>query len=225
MFTNEEARNFVEHVVKVWDQGLTDEIENIYTQDVVGHSNEQEFNFEDIQNRIRSLNEYSSKRLFSLFGKEIVIGDLLVFQMRQVWLRPADQGLCESHVLVVYRIRNGKVGELWLQSDEEIQDYTLENSNLADYLDKFSVAAKDKSAFLQQMTDALHFMEKHAVKLSSIEIECLFYYFNGYSAKEVARVMGISHRTVEGYLSNIKSKFNCSTRRELRLTLFPNSDV
>lgn len=51
--------------------------------------------------------------------------------------------------------------------------------------------------------------------LSKRQIECLYYLVKGMTAKETARIIGISHRTVECYLDNIKTKLNCSSRVEL----------
>lgn len=42
--------------------------------------------------------------------------------------------------------------------------------------------------------------------LSQRELECLLYRHQGLSAKEMARILGISHRTVESYFENIKVK-------------------
>jgi len=45
--------------------------------------------------------------------------------------------------------------------------------------------------------------------------EVLFYLIRGKSAKSIARLMGISFRTVEYYITILKDKFNCATKNEL----------
>lgn len=51
--------------------------------------------------------------------------------------------------------------------------------------------------------------------LSKRESECLFYLLRGKTAKEIARALTLSHRTVEGYIENIKFKLCCRTKTEL----------
>ncbi len=53
------------------------------------------------------------------------------------------------------------------------------------------------------------------LKLTTREAECLFLLIRGKSAKEIARFLEISFRTVEGYLENIKYKMEVSSRSEL----------
>ena len=51
--------------------------------------------------------------------------------------------------------------------------------------------------------------------LSKREIECLQLTIKGYTAKRIARQLGISHRTVEEYLFNIRIKTGTSSKAEL----------
>lgn len=53
------------------------------------------------------------------------------------------------------------------------------------------------------------------VKLSSRELECIFLYAKGKTAKETARELNISQRTVETYFENIKNKLNCYTKDQV----------
>lgn len=51
------------------------------------------------------------------------------------------------------------------------------------------------------------------------EKDCLNALISGLSAKEIAREMALSPRTVENHLDNIKRKLNCRTRTQLLCTL------
>ena len=53
------------------------------------------------------------------------------------------------------------------------------------------------------------------VLLSKREVECLHYLIKGKAAKEIARELEISPRTVELHISHIKEKIKCSTSLEL----------
>lgn len=47
------------------------------------------------------------------------------------------------------------------------------------------------------------------------EIDCLLLFIKGLHAKEIAKILKISFRTVEFYFENIKGKFDCKNRTDL----------
>jgi DNA-binding CsgD family transcriptional regulator len=51
--------------------------------------------------------------------------------------------------------------------------------------------------------------------LSKREMECLRLTIKGYTAKRIAKVLGISHRTVEEYITNIRLKVGVNSKSEL----------
>lgn len=51
--------------------------------------------------------------------------------------------------------------------------------------------------------------------LSLRESECLFYLLRGRTAKEIAKILAISPRTVEKYIETLKFKFSCQTKNNL----------
>lgn len=53
------------------------------------------------------------------------------------------------------------------------------------------------------------------IKLTKREMDCLRHIKSSLSAKEIARVMDISYRTVESYLENIKNKLQCHKKSEI----------
>lgn len=55
--------------------------------------------------------------------------------------------------------------------------------------------------------------------LTKREKECLDLTLNNFTAKEIAKELGLSHRTVEEYLSNLKRKFKVASKHELIKTL------
>jgi DNA-binding CsgD family transcriptional regulator len=55
----------------------------------------------------------------------------------------------------------------------------------------------------------------HLAEFSKQEKECLKCLFMGKSAKETADELGLSSRTVEHYLENIKNKLNCNRKSEI----------
>lgn len=55
----------------------------------------------------------------------------------------------------------------------------------------------------------------HLIHLNKRELEALKALYQGYSARETAALLGLSRRTVESYLENIKNKLGVSKKVEL----------
>jgi len=53
------------------------------------------------------------------------------------------------------------------------------------------------------------------IKLSDREAECLFFILRGKTAKLIGKYLGVSPRTIEEYVSNLKTKFNAQNKYEL----------
>lgn len=51
--------------------------------------------------------------------------------------------------------------------------------------------------------------------LTKRELQCLFYVIRGYQTRGIAELLGLSKRTVEFYIDNIKAKFNAGNKSEL----------
>lgn len=53
------------------------------------------------------------------------------------------------------------------------------------------------------------------IKLTARESETLFLLIRGKTAKEIANILGLSTRTTEQYIEQLRAKFDCSSRSEL----------
>jgi len=53
------------------------------------------------------------------------------------------------------------------------------------------------------------------LSFSKRETECMYFTARGKSAKEIAKLLGLSYRTVEFYMSNIKKKLKVNSKNEL----------
>ncbi len=111
--------------------------------------------------------------------------------------------------------------------------------NLIDYLNK--IALSDLLDLMKQLIVFLFTDEKLSNKFSAHtsemvlssttkkkyltprEQQCLDLYLRGLSAKETAKTLDVSYRTVEYYLARIKKKFNCKNLREIFYN-FPTVD-
>ena len=75
----------------------------------------------------------------------------------------------------------------------------------------------ENKALMDRSAPRHYFLQhnKRNIKITSREAVCLQYLTRGYSAKELARILLISHRTVESYINNIKLKVDCYKRSDL----------
>lgn len=55
----------------------------------------------------------------------------------------------------------------------------------------------------------------NTAQLSERELECLFLQLHGKTAKEIAIILGLSKRTIESYVDNIKAKMGSQNKSEL----------
>lgn len=58
-------------------------------------------------------------------------------------------------------------------------------------------------------------LNKKNTTISIREIECLAYYEAGLTAKETAKMLNLSFRTIERYFDNMKAKLRCNYKRDL----------
>jgi DNA-binding CsgD family transcriptional regulator len=82
---------------------------------------------------------------------------------------------------------------------------TLANANLED----------KRSLFLLNTESGCLLPESIRQLLSARETQSLQYYVQGKTAKEISQLLGLSTRTVENYIYNIKEKLHVSTKAEL----------
>lgn len=121
-----------------------------------------------------------------------------------------------------------------LDNDKENRTYLLQKSPLKDNNGQIAgvillcspFPAADLCSYLKQIDrkyydiqkDQTHYVidENHnPVGLSTRELECLFLQIRGKTAKEIADILGLSKRTIEFYIDNMKSKFGCFNKTEL----------
>lgn len=53
------------------------------------------------------------------------------------------------------------------------------------------------------------------INLSKRERECLLYIVHGKTAKDIAKILGISNRTVESYIEHLKKKLHSLNKAHL----------
>lgn len=129
----------------------------------------------------------------------------------------SDLGENKSEPLVVsghgiYRIREDKICEIWQSWDKLSFLDQLSQNNI--HLNHNN--SQPDLAFLKTLGMETYY--KKALLLSNRERECLKLLIQGKTAKESAKILALSYRTIEYYLENIKNKLDCSCKRDLLAT-------
>jgi LuxR family transcriptional regulator, quorum-sensing system regulator SolR len=70
--------------------------------------------------------------------------------------------------------------------------------------------------YMETNVNKLHLnLDSKKITLSKREIDCFRLSLQNNTAKEIARILKLSPRTIESYLDNLKIKTNCQTKNEL----------
>jgi len=109
-----------------------------------------------------------------------------------------------------------RIAEVWLMSDSPIDYFARSDDSYQMPKEKLSAEEVEKRDFILLLKDMHKHDRKVYVELTCREQECLFYFFKGFTTKEIAKKLDISHRTVEDYLASVRRKYGCSNKFELR---------
>jgi LuxR family quorum-sensing system transcriptional regulator SolR len=84
-------------------------------------------------------------------------------------------------------------------------------------MDKNFIKQEPKTELIEQIPIKRYFLDHMGInnRLSERETQCLIYLLRGRTAKQTAKELGISPKSVEAHINSIKIKFDCYTRAEL----------
>lgn len=219
MFSKVEAEQFVNDLyTNINLKKRSDFISKYFSPDVIGHYQDECFYFDDLYSRLNNIGDNLSDYHFHI-GSLYIIDNFITFWLQENWFSQANGHLHESKVAIILRIKNSLICEYWILSDWKISSYQKMNDNFQEETRVFEIAKKVKHDFFAHLAIS----EKAATDsfdLSEVDRECLYYYFHGYSAKETAVQMNLSFRTVQAYIGQLKQRFNCTTKAQLRKRLF-----
>lgn len=218
--TEEEVKAFLDDLFEnVFPRGDLSRISEFYTDDVIGHQNNQAFNLEDIKIRFKILQNFFVAFTFKV-ENFVIINEFIVLVVRQNWLAQQNHEFYEAIVTVVYRMRQNKICEIWALADRPFETYQKQNEDYLLSFQSFNLNEKAKKNFISKLMMSEYFRNNPTVRCSEMEKECLYYYLQGFTAKETAKMLNLSHRTIETHIANVKTKLNCHTKNELRNKLF-----
>ncbi|MBI2786462.1 MAG: helix-turn-helix transcriptional regulator [Legionella longbeachae] len=126
-------------------------------------------------------------------------------------------------VIVIHRSTTPYDGSLFYSTKKPLYDetkkifgviYQCQPYELNNF---FSHLQKNTKPISQYLLPSHYKMEifSNPCQLSTRELESLFCLLHGMSAKQISECLGLSKRTIETYLENIKNKFGCQNKTEL----------
>ncbi|KTD19535.1 transcription regulator protein, response regulator containing CheY-like receiver domain and HTH DNA-binding domain [Legionella lansingensis] len=105
-------------------------------------------------------------------------------------------------------IREASNNRIYLPSQQKINQERINN---------IVASKKTRETFLEQTQVNRYFLlnESDNLYLTKKQADCARLFAKGYTSKHIAREMSLSHRTIEGYIIDIKNKLQASLNRSL----------
>lgn len=117
-----EMKQFVETLFKeVWDNIAVEKIEQYYDKNLVAHMGKQDVGFDDILHRAKFVKEKYGK-LENKLEQVLCDGNRATVHLRQTSTDKITGQKEERILILIYKLENNKVKELWALFDKEI-DY------------------------------------------------------------------------------------------------------
>lgn len=135
----------------------------------------------------------------SFRGKQLFILDVAVLHNELV------AGICHK---MPYIENNKIVGSIL--TFLKLPNFTKEMANF--YLNNPEIIV---SKHTHQFLDAFDLSTSRKYNLSKRELQCIHYLVKGLSAKDIAQTLGLTQRTIETYIYNVKAKLNLKKTSEL----------
>lgn len=105
-------------------------------------------------------------------------------------------------------LKTSKKNKIYLPSPQKINIERVNNIVLSNQVrKKFIESTKISRYFILNESDDLYLTQRQA--------ECAKLFISGFTAKQISKIIGISHRTIEGYLLGIKQKIQVERGRTL----------
>lgn len=228
MYTTVEAREFFDNLyTDIFTNCQYERLMDYYQPDFIGHNYNEDFNLDDVKDRVTVIEKYYKNVKFAI--KNLMVSNELVTLSNRISFELISDGsIYEVVQFATFLIKDKKIQEAWLVHENEPGSYRQFTQYgwqpNSDFLKPFEVLSKNKEEYIKAIQTALELNERRA-ELPRRELECLYYYLMGYSAKETAIEMKMSPRTVESYILHVKDRFGCNNRLELRKILFPGNEI
>lgn len=156
---------------------------------------------------------YQDKKIESLYAIKCRNGDV-------VWMR--------DRVHTIYDQNNKPLFAAGIAVEEKNNLKLSESENQGQYKHQVELALNDYNDRLQEYTNLNIRAESSDVfglSLSKREFECAELVAAGYSAKEIALMLSLSHRTIQDYINSLKTKLQARNIAHLAALLVKHNII
>lgn len=139
------------------------------------------------------------------------------------FIKDTSFGVCDKNGNQVAQLGTAKIltaSEWDMLAENKFQEKAVSKLNmdvkniLADNL-KLDIPSQSITPLNQFKNKYFVFINDKPIRLTPAEAKCFYYLMQSYSAKQIARSLSLSNRTIESCIENIKLKANCKRSIEL----------
>ena len=185
---------FIKMYNSVWANCSTDGMLAYYARSLRARTGPYQFNFDEIHARVE-YNRQAYSYMKPEFHRIIATGDNNITAWLSQHQYDHQDGLVFTlNTMANYSIKDNKVSEVDFMWDQPI-----------------AVVMPDAFNDTRNAIDSI--LPKPFRRLTQRELQCLFYLVQGQSAKQMARELHVSPRTIETHITNIKTKLDLPSTR------------
>lgn len=111
-----------------------------------------------------------------------------------------------------------KFCDYFKEAGKSLISHAEQNKLMHDFYDDYSNKGIEQPQFINS-NDFYYISRKFEYTLSPRQYEVAYLLIKGQRAKQIARALEISHRTVEDYIANLKNKLNAKNIMDLTAKL------
>lgn len=173
------------------------------------------------KNLIHSMGLNDPQQLIGVNDQQLLINEP---QLTDFFIQQDLSVLAGKTIEIIHTLDNDKENRTYFLQKSPLKDNNKQIVGVILLCTPFSAANLLSS--LKQIDQKYYAVQKeqthyvidenhNPVRLSARELECIFLQIRGKTAKEIAEILGLSKRTIEFYIDNMKSKFGCFNKTEL----------
>lgn len=188
---HEQASEFVKKMYDaVWRHLSVEQFDNYYSPSVIGRSGKTVIHFDDIKQHLTRISK-QYREIVPDFHRIMAADNLITVWFTQHGIGfDGQEHLC-IETMVTYEVKDEKICNLWFIWNVEASVFFHDVNNTAE-----NISAIDKLA---------------KYHLTKREFETLYYLIRHFNSKEIAKILEISHRTVESHIQSIKNKLKVTS--------------
>ncbi len=220
--------NYRDHIerlfIDLWQNGEVEKVLDYYTEDVVVNYRGKEYGLDELKRRVDYSKERYHNKCVVLRAVHGLSDTLFAVHTEQTGIDTKDAAPFLLNVFIAMSYYEHRVNKVWVMSSRTF-NYAIDikdDNYIDDENERFSFQEMELDFFLdfvERRRDQFPFNQ-----LKDNHIRCLFYYLKGLSAKESGKILGLSNRTIEVYLLEIRQLYQVSSRYELGRKLYQSME-